>query len=99
MAHLEAEPVGHTDAVVIAHTGGLADADTGRPSFLGEGALTAEAVAACALQGLQEGRFLILPHAEVLGFFQRKAADYDRWLRGMRRLRDKVVGQPGAQAR
>ena len=69
-----------------------ADADTGRPSFLGEGALTAEAVAACALQGLQEGRFLILPHAEVYGFWQRKTADCDRWLRGMRRLRARVMG-------
>ncbi|MCK7491888.1 MAG: SDR family oxidoreductase [Comamonadaceae bacterium] len=32
------------------------------------------------------GRFLILTHPEVLGFFQRKAADYDRWLAGMRRV-------------
>jgi hypothetical protein len=24
----------------------------------------------------------------VLGFFQRKASDYDRWLAGMRRMRD-----------
>ena len=31
-------------------------------------------------------RFLILPHPEVLTFFQRKAMDYDRWLAGMRRL-------------
>ena len=37
---------------------------------------------------------MILPHADVLIFFQRKAADYERWLRGMRRLRDKVVGRP-----
>lgn len=69
-----------------------ADADTGRPSFLSEGALTAEAVAACALQGLRDGRFLILPHPEVLGFWQRKTADCDRWLRGMRRLRARVLG-------
>ena len=33
-------------------------------------------------------RFLILTHPEVLGFFQRKASDYDRWVAGMRRLRD-----------
>ena len=39
-----------------------------------------------------DGRFLILPHAEVLGFWQRKTADVDRWLRGMRRLRAKVMG-------
>jgi NAD(P)-dependent dehydrogenase (short-subunit alcohol dehydrogenase family) len=61
-------------------------------SFLGEGALTPEAVAQCALQGLREERFLILPHAEVLSFWQRKVADYERWLRGMRRLRAKVMG-------
>lgn len=69
-----------------------ADSDTGRPSFLGEGALTAEAVAQCALDGLRAGQFLILPHAEVLGFWQRKGQDYERWLRGMRRLRAKVMG-------
>jgi NAD(P)-dependent dehydrogenase (short-subunit alcohol dehydrogenase family) len=69
-----------------------ADAEGGRRSFLADGALTAEQVAECAIEGLRDERFLILPHAEVLGFFQRKAADYDRWLRGMRRLRDKVVG-------
>jgi hypothetical protein len=30
---------------------------------------------------------MIATHPEVLGFFQRKAADYDRWISGMRRLR------------
>ena len=69
-----------------------ADSDSGRPSFLGDGALDAEVVAQCALDGLRDGRFLILPHAEVLGFWQRKTADVDRWLRGMRRLRAKVMG-------
>ena len=69
-----------------------ADSDTGQPSFLGDGALDASVVAQCALDGLREGRFLILPHAEVLGFWQRKTADVDRWLRGMRRLRAKVMG-------
>lgn len=69
-----------------------ADSDTGRPSFLGDGALDAEVVAQCALDGLRDGRFLILPHAEVLTFWQRKTADVDRWLRGMRRLRAKVMG-------
>jgi short-subunit dehydrogenase len=72
-----------------------ADSDSGRPSFLGDGAMTAEAVAACALQGLREERFLILPHEEVLTFWQRKSQDYERWLRGMRRLRAKVMGSGG----
>ena len=64
---------------------------TGRKSFLVEGALSAERVADCVVEGLRREEFLILPHAEVLGFFQRKAADYERWLRGMRRLREKVM--------
>ncbi len=69
-----------------------ASGDTGRASFLQDGALSADAVAAITLQGLREGRFLILPHEEVLTFWQRKTADVDRWLRGMRRLRATVVG-------
>lgn len=72
-----------------------ADSDTGRPSFLGDGALDASVVAQCALDALREGRFLALPHAEVLTFWQRKTADVDRWLRGMRRLRAKVMGTGG----
>ena len=61
-------------------------------SFLGEGALAAEAVAIEVVNAMREERFLVLPHPEVLTFLQRKTADYDRWLRGMRRLRAKVMG-------
>jgi NAD(P)-dependent dehydrogenase (short-subunit alcohol dehydrogenase family) len=43
-------------------------------------------VAAVTLEAMEQERFLVLPHPEVLTFFQRKAADYDRWLTGMRRL-------------
>jgi NAD(P)-dependent dehydrogenase (short-subunit alcohol dehydrogenase family) len=67
----------------------------GRKSFLVEGALTPQQVAGCVVEGLRREEFLILPHAEVLGFFQRKANDYERWLRGMRRLREKVMGSGG----
>jgi hypothetical protein len=42
--------------------------------------------------GIEGGRFLILTHPEVLGFFQRKASDYERWLAGMRRVRDGLRG-------
>ena len=73
----------------------LRNADGGnRPSFLADGAVSAQQVAEAVVDGLRNEQFLILPHAEVLGFFQRKAADYERWLHGMRRLRDKVVGRP-----
>ncbi len=43
-------------------------------------------VAEAAVRGLEREAFLILPHPEVEGFFQRRATDYDRWLAGMRKL-------------
>jgi NAD(P)-dependent dehydrogenase (short-subunit alcohol dehydrogenase family) len=58
----------------------------GGESFLLAGALEPEQVAEAAVQGLADERFLILPHPEVAEYFRRKASDYDRWLRGMRRL-------------
>jgi len=58
----------------------------GGESFLMAGAITPEDVAEAAVLGMAEERFLILPHPEVAEYFQRKASDYDRWLRGMRRL-------------
>jgi len=59
-------------------------------NFLVEGSVSPEEVAEAVMKGLEEERFLILPHPEVAEYFRRKADDYDRWLRGMRRLRNKV---------
>jgi NAD(P)-dependent dehydrogenase (short-subunit alcohol dehydrogenase family) len=59
--------------------------------FLTDNALEPEAVAEIVEQGLRDERFLILPHAEVAEYFRRKADDYDRWLKGMRRLRAKIL--------
>ncbi|GAA3435423.1 SDR family oxidoreductase [Kutzneria kofuensis] len=42
-------------------------------------------VAGVVVEGLAAERFHILPHPEVATFVQRKAADVDRWLTGMRR--------------
>ncbi len=52
--------------------------------------LEPEQVADSVVQGLGDERFLILPHPDVLTFFQRKGSDYDRWLSGMRRLQARV---------
>jgi NAD(P)-dependent dehydrogenase (short-subunit alcohol dehydrogenase family) len=57
-----------------------------------QGVLTAERVATAVVEGLRDGRFLILPHPEVATFEQRRAADRDRWLAGMRRLTARLAG-------
>lgn len=63
----------------------------GERGFLMEGALEPEAVARITTDAMREERFLILPHPEVAEYVRRKAADYDRWLSGMRRLRKRVI--------
>ncbi len=55
-----------------------------------DGIMEPSDVAESVIQGLAEESFLILPHPEVKTYFQRKASDYDRWIKGMSRLRDKV---------
>ncbi len=42
------------------------------------------------MASLDDDRFLVLPHPEVAGYYAARAADTDRWLAGMRRLRQKV---------
>lgn len=59
---------------------------TGIGAFLRETALEPNQVAEAVVKALAEERFLILPHPEVANYFERKATDYERWLRGMRRL-------------
>ncbi len=59
-------------------------------NFLVEGSVSTEQVADAVIEGLGDERFLILPHPEVAEYFRRKATDYDRWLRGMRRLQGEV---------
>jgi NAD(P)-dependent dehydrogenase (short-subunit alcohol dehydrogenase family) len=58
----------------------------GRAVLEDAGAIEPDQVAEETLKVIGEERFLILPHPEVGTFFQRKGSDYDRWLRGMRRL-------------
>jgi NAD(P)-dependent dehydrogenase (short-subunit alcohol dehydrogenase family) len=57
-----------------------------------DGMIEPEAVAETVVQALDEERFLVLPHPEVEEYMRRKAGDYDRWLRGMRRLQAQFTG-------
>jgi NAD(P)-dependent dehydrogenase (short-subunit alcohol dehydrogenase family) len=56
--------------------------------------LEPEVVADRVLEAIAAETFLVLPHPEVLDFYRRKGTDYDRWLRGMRRLQGAVAAPP-----
>lgn len=56
-----------------------------------DGVLTVEDVAESVMKGLAAESFLILPHPQVTMYMQRKTADYDRWIKGMVRLRQAVM--------
>src|SRR4051812_22794945 len=78
-----------TPMLEVADTDGLSALAAGTVRAAGE-VLAPESVAAAVLAGIADERFLVLPHPEVLTFFQRKAGDYERWLEGMRRLQEAV---------
>ena len=54
-----------------------------------DGIVEPEFVAQVITEAMAEERFLILSHPEAQTYVERKAADPDRWLRGMRRLRQR----------
>lgn len=56
-----------------------------------DGVLSPEAVADCVVEALAAETFLVLPHPQVTTYMQRKTGDYDRWISGMARLRDKIA--------
>ena len=53
-----------------------------------DGMMEPEELCETVVETLKAERFLVLPHAEVLTYIQRKANDYDRWIGGMRRLQE-----------
>jgi len=60
-----------------------------------DGIVEPEYVAEVVTEAVRTGRFLILPHPEVQTYVERKAADPDRWLGGMRRLRRRSLDLAG----
>ena len=52
-----------------------------------DGMIEPETLADCVIETMDKEEFLILPHPQVLEYMRRKTGDYDRWLRGMQRLR------------
>ncbi len=75
-------PQGVRTEMLYQTTGGIAE-------HIQATAVDPEDVADAVIAGLKTEQFLILPHPEVAEYFRHKANDYDRWLRGMRRLQDR----------
>ncbi|MEM9402145.1 MAG: SDR family NAD(P)-dependent oxidoreductase [Pseudomonadota bacterium] len=70
------------------------DAESLDGGFFGndvDGILRPEVVADCIVDGLKNKTFLILPHEQVRTYVERKAADHNRWIDGMRRFRQKLL--------
>jgi NAD(P)-dependent dehydrogenase (short-subunit alcohol dehydrogenase family) len=67
-------------------------AESGRAGqvVLKDAAIEPEQVADALLDGMTAGRFLILPHPEVRGYYELRASDTDKWLRGMNRMQQRI---------
>jgi NAD(P)-dependent dehydrogenase (short-subunit alcohol dehydrogenase family) len=63
----------------------LEDSGPAGRALMEKSAIEADDVAAALLAAIGTGRFLVLPHPEVAAMYAGRAADPDRWLRGMRR--------------
>ena len=48
-------------------------------------------VASDVLKAIEENKFLVTPHPEVLDYLKYKVSDYDRWISGMQDLQDKFL--------
>lgn len=60
------------------------------------GVISVEQVAETVMQGVREERFMILPHPEVAGYAQHKAADPEGWIKALGRMHDGTVKQDGS---
>ncbi|WP_298916118.1 SDR family NAD(P)-dependent oxidoreductase [uncultured Roseobacter sp.] len=58
-----------------------------------ESLLTAEQVAGDILDGVADGRFLILPHPQVAEYARSRAENHEKWIKGMVRLRSRMEGE------
>ena len=52
--------------------------------------LEPEEVAETVVKAINDEKFLILPQPHVQTYMTRKVSDYDRWLSGMRRLKQRL---------
>lgn len=76
------------------------DGQSATKSLLTAGALEPHEVADVVAAAVKGDSFLILPHAEVAEFYQRRATETDRWLGGMNKIqRGFETPEPGSGRR
>ncbi len=73
----------------------MIDGDHPMSRHLQETSVSVEHVAEKTVECLRSGEFLILPHPEVRQYMINRAAEHQRWLKGMMKLRERVFeGSP-----
>lgn len=60
----------------------------GRSILAGAEVMDADQVAEIVVEAIDDERFLILTHPNTVDYARRRAEDHDRWIAGMRRLRN-----------
>lgn len=70
----------------------LRSAGTTGDQLLGPNTIEPEDVAEAVLNGMGEGRFLILPHPEVAEYATARVTDRDGWLGAMNRMQRRIEG-------
>ena len=75
-----------TSSIAALSPSGKKDIPSGGPAGI-DGIAEPKDVATATIKGIDDGVFLILPHPRVQTYFVRKATDYDRWIKGMRKVK------------
>ncbi len=87
------------DTPMLRGVGNVGDGLAKRAVAISGGIITPEQAAAALLDGVRQERFLILTHPEVRRYMERRAADTDRWIAGMRRMQRELTGPQAEEAR
>jgi short-subunit dehydrogenase len=90
--------ISHSDVVQVhclcpqaVDTALVSSVDPSKNAALTDGLLSPEQVAQDTLLGIRNGDFFIFPHPKVPSYVLRKAQDHARWIKGMQRMRTKLV--------
>jgi len=70
---------------------GMIDHEDPIHQYLDVSSITVDDVAEAVVKGIEAEQFLILPHAHVFEYVRLKSEDFDRWIRGMQRMREKML--------